>query len=139
MAEGGEFKWSTCDACGAEEKPGGSSGDGSESVVKLKACSRCKKTHYCNKACQKCAPPASPSLNLTCLPAPRCQRKCSCPATPPGRQRHTSPDPTAAANLLPRAHWKAHKPNCINTANVVPTAFAPPVGKMAKFSAGIVW
>ena len=46
MAEA-SFNWSTCDGCGAEEKP--------ESSVKLKACSKCKKTHYCNKDCQKCA------------------------------------------------------------------------------------
>jgi hypothetical protein len=38
-----------------------------------------------------------------------------------------------------RKHWKEHKPNCINIDNVVSTPFVPPVGKMSKFSAGVVW
>ena len=32
-----------------------------------------------------------------------------------------------------------HKPQCVNIDNVVSTPFVPPVGKMSKFSAGVVW
>ena len=45
LQEGAGFKWSTCDSCGAEEKP--------ESGVKLLRCARCKQTSYCSKDCQK--------------------------------------------------------------------------------------
>jgi hypothetical protein len=38
-----------------------------------------------------------------------------------------------------RKRWKEHKPQCINLDNVVQTPFVPPVGKMSKFSAGVVW